>query len=143
MIAAEDKCARCIITMLTETDKKKNVIVRFGEMRIKNDGEIILSYESEKDAGTLTVIENYATWRREGNMDAFLTFDAKKTTKGVFGSDGLDGEATIETQTVEVKIKKDVISAELEYKLKFDYGEQKMRVKINARLLKETSVIVS
>lgn len=76
-------------------------------------------------------------------MNAELVFEAGEITQGTFGSDGLNGTAQIETHKIELKIKKDVVSAEIAYTLKFDYGEQKTKVKIRARLLEETAIYAS
>lgn len=143
MSAAAEKGARCSIALLTEADGTKAVLVRLGEMRVEADGGVTLFYESESGSGALTVEKNRATWRRGGEMNAELVFETGAITQGSFGSDGLSGTAQIETHKIELKIKKDVVSAEIAYTLKFDYGAQKTKVKIRARLLEETAVYAS
>lgn len=68
-------------------------------------------------------------------MSALFLFEEGKITKGTFGPDGLNGEVRIKTHKIALKQQKDVVSAEVVYTLVFDYGEQKMKVKLCARLL--------
>lgn len=143
MSAAEVKGARCSIALLTEAGGAKAVLVRLGEMQMEEGGGVTLSYEGENGSGMLTVEKTRATWRRGGEMNAELVFEVGEITQGTFGSDGLNGTAQIETHKIELKIKKDVVSAEIAYTLKFDYGEQKTKVKIRARLLEETAIYAS
>lgn len=141
MTAHGEKASPCKIVFLTEANGAKTMLTRLGELRREENGEISLSYTGETETGALTVKKSRAEWRREGEMRAFLIFDTDEITRGAFGSGGLSGEAQIKTHKIELKTKGDGVSAEIVYTLKFDYGEQKTKVKIRARLFEETKAV--
>ncbi len=126
---------RCRISLLTEADGKKSVLSKCGTLQTDDCGGVILSYESADDAGSFFTDGKRASWRRNGELSALFLFEEGNITKGTFGPDGLNGEVRIKTHKIALKQQKDVVSAEVVYTLVFDYGEQKMKVKLCARLL--------
>ena len=111
---------RCRISLLTEADGKKSVLSKCGTLQTDDCGGVILSYESADDAGSFFTDGKRASWRRNGEMSALFLFEEGNITKG--------------TYKIALKQQKDVVSAEVVYTLVFDYGEQKMKVKLCARL---------
>lgn len=133
---------KCAISLLTEAGGKKALIVRRGALKMA-DGGVIVAYEGEDGSGVFFTDGKRAEWTGEGEMRARLCFDKEKFTRGEFGLPGLDGGAAIETHEIALKIKTDQISAEIDYTLHFDYGSEKMRVKLIARLTEKTDVFAS
>ena len=134
--------AGCVISLLTEADGKKTLIVRRGALRMENDG-VRVFYKGENGSGTFFTNGNRAEWSGDGEMKSRLFFDGESITRGEFGLPGLSGEAAIQTHEIGLKIKTDLVTADIKYTLFFDYGEQKMRVKLIARQEKKTDFFVS
>lgn len=134
--------AACVISLLTEADGKKTLIVRRGAMRMA-EGGVSVSYEGEGDGGVFFTDGNRAEWTGEGEIRSALRFDKDKITRGEFGLPGLNGGAAIETHKIALKIKTDQISAEVKYTLHFDYGKEEMCVKLIARLTEKTDFFAS
>ncbi|MGN1061612.1 MAG: DUF1934 family protein [Candidatus Scatosoma sp.] len=134
--------AKCLISLLTETDGKKALIVRRGELNM-TDGGVSVSYQGESDKGVFFTDGNRAEWSGDGEMRARLVFEKDKITRGEFGLPGLNGGAAIETHKIALDVKPDQVSAEVKYTLHFDYGEEKMCVKLIARLTEKTDFFAS
>lgn len=134
--------AKCVISLLTEAGGKKALIVRRGELRMLSGG-VSVSYAGEDGRGVFFTDGVRAEWSGEGEMQSRLFFDKEKFTRGEFGLPGLSGAAAIETHDISLKIKTDLVIVDIRYTLYFDYGEEKMRVKLIARQEKKTDVYVS
>lgn len=132
----------CVISLLTEAGGKKTLIVRRGALRMENGG-VSVSYKGENGNGVFFTNGNRAEWSGDGEMKSRLFFDGESITRGEFGLPGLSGEAAIQTHEIGLKIKTDLVIAEVKYTLFFDYGEENMRVKLIARQEKKTDVFAS
>lgn len=133
---------RCRISILTEIDGERSVVVRKGELALNGD-TIELSYLSGDNSGKFVANETVASWESVGEMSVRLVFDTRAETTGMFSTDALSGDVRVKTNSIVLENKTDVVSVEIAYTLVFDYGEADMRVKVMARLIDETDVFVS
>lgn len=140
--AVAERGEKCRVSIFTETDENRFAIVRLG--RLLSIGKTIdVSYEEGETAARFFTDGNTARWLRSGEFCADLHFDTNGATTGEFFDGGLSGKAEIETHGISVTEKKDKIFVDLHYTLRFDCGEQRMRVKVLVDLCEKTEDIVS
>lgn len=133
---------RCRISILTEIDGEKSVVVRQGELALNGD-TVDISYLSGDNSGKFVANEIAASWDSVGEMSVHLAFNVNGETTGMFSTNAFSGDVRVKTHSIVVESKTDVVAVEIIYTLIFDYGEADMRVKVMARLIDETDVFAS
>ncbi len=123
--------AICKLTITTAVDGTENKIVRMGKIE-KEEGGVRLRYREENAEIDLTLTEEGAEIRREGDYSLFLPLRQGKTTEGMLGLGGSQGRVVVAAHCVQYRYEQEKFEAILRYDLRFGEDKQEMQLQITA-----------
>ncbi len=118
------------IKITTETGGKESVFKTDGTLKEEENG-VTLNYKNEESEVSFFVGE-IAKLEHTGDYGLSFTFDKSKTTLSTMTIQGQIGEFPLRTKEYSYKVTENEVKVYLKYVLKFEGGNQNMKVKMTA-----------
>ncbi len=122
----------CLLTIVTSTDGEERVFSQGAEMELA-PLSAVLCYNQEGGSVRLCLENGMVTVERTGAYVLRLCLAEGKTTRGVLGLPGMEGEVETTTGYVGYTIRERSLLLSIKYTLRFDSGSQEMKIRLAAR----------